>query len=547
MAFDGSSWPGRQRGPRPNGPADNLGRERARANAARHNAAQAAYDSANERARLQPPNPGKHMAKSFRGRMVVPKPPNLGWSPWKRQLLRRVPYLGAALTALELYDLLKPGQPAIGPLPNFIVPPGWTPGCNRAPLRNTGSGYGAPDRIEFLPVSPGIGCGTSVVTGTPLPASGADVVINPPGGSRGIAIAETFQPTGTPFRTWRSWGYPDPAVTPTQPFVYQPPRPASPPVVVSPQPYVDPWVMPRPGSPQPFPAPIPYRVLPDAPAFPDPYANPTVDPEPRPDFVPGVIVIPGTGPWPDIRVPIPMPNPVPKPGTPTPTPGPVPGVIVDPALGPTPLPPYASPAPTVRVDIPADAPPQVKTEDGTHTKTPPRRGEKEKKARVPRALLGVMKIVGTITEAGDLIDVVYNAIPCAAKFKAGMFGRPVTAVDKAQFIATHADQIDETELLRGYTKNQFEDAYYGRMSPERAYYQQSYKAGTGKLQGGKFHRYTRRSEQEQRELASRGYPTKDPVIEAFNSYVDSILGSVPDGFGCCRGKQITCGKPKRKR
>lgn len=488
------------------------------------------------------------MANSFRGRLVVTPKMNLGWSPWKRGLLRTVPYVGALLTAIELWDMLRPGKPAVGPLPNIIMPPGWTPGCVRNPLRGSTPQWNTPD-VWWSSIPPaGYGCGTGGVPGGQgvLPATGADFQFSVPPGARGLYIGETWQPGGAPNRVWRSYARPAVGV-PDGPIVYQPPRPKQPPVFVKPQPVVNPWVPLKPGFPQPAPVPIPYTVLPKAPALPDPYVDPWPD-EPTPTYVPGVIVIPGQPHPVYVPVPLPAPQPGPKPGGPV-----APGPGVRPAnpwpdLGPG-TPPYVVPAPTTGVvvtpanPVPVPIPPKV----GTHSNTRPQPRQKEKKVRVPAAFRAIMSAVGFITEAGDMIDVVYGAIPCSAKFKAGMFGRHVNAWDKAQFIQQHAGEIDTRELMRGYMKNQFEDAYYGRLSPESAYYQQARDAGLGPLQGGKFHRYSQRSEAENQELRRRGFETKDPIVDAFNQYVDSVLGSVPDGFKCCAGKHITCGQRKGKR
>lgn len=528
MAFDGSSWPG--------APAQKAG---------------GGWKAPPVYRPAPPVNPGKAAANAFRGKLVVRPRSPLGWRPpgMFGRGLKFLPYFGAIVTAIELWDLLSPPKPADpNAQPQYFGPPGWNIGCVTNPLRN---GYwNTPDRWWYEVSGAGPGCGRGGWgTDATIPEN-TDSVFTAPSNARGVYIGETWQHSLYQNRVFRSWYRTIPGPAPDGPFrvVYPKPRP---PVFIKPQPVVDPYVMPKPGSPQPAPIPTPFWEIPYAPPLPDPLGEPVPPPSEKPKpREPGVIVIPGVGPNPDVYIPIPYPNPVPvpKPGTvpaPAPTPG-TPNPQPDPTLpGTTPsLPGYISPAPATGVEVrPGEKPAPYNPPQG-HVRSPPRPREKEKKVRIPAAISAIMKGFGIITETLDMIDVVYKSIPCQDRYFAGLIGnKNIKPWDKAEFISRFPELIDERELIRNYAKNQFEDAYYGLMSPEKAYYQGAYNAWLGPVQGGKFHKFTRMSEEEREAI---GMPP-DPVIKAFNDFVDDQLGPVPKAFTCCAGKKVTCGgSPKKK-
>ena len=111
-------------------------------------------------------------------------------------------------------------------------------------------------------------------------------------------------------------------------------------------------------------------------------------------------------------------------------------------------------------------------------------------------------------------------------------GRKIKLQDKVDFIAKNAQHIDAIEFERNFLKNQFEDMYYGLLSPEKAYYQQMFNA-TGMSVGGKF-AMQNQVQQYERDLVKDKLwnEGKDPVIEAFNNWIDAAAGPVPKNHAC---------------
>lgn len=413
----------------------------------------------------------------------------------------------------------------------FDLPPGWVgvKTCPPDPTYNLGI-YTRFSRV--MSSSPPPNCLTlqACVVG---PSGGGTKTCAGAGNAVQVSFSETKDVSGTPrchnlaFYRWNctvNGGQPD--TTNWEDWIVQP-RPA-----VIPPTMPDPFAQQPPGLGQPLPQPIPFYALPKAP---DPNAwLPT----------PGVIVLPQVNPDPFVWVPalqpLPagVPTPAPGPGTlppqPFPRPGnpfPVPVARPQPPPGnPIPPRPYLALAPGTAATVYPSG--RTKAERTfTHARVKPKKKEREKKIRTPAFFNAIFKAVGSFTEAADLIDVTYKSIPCSVKYNAGMMGHPINIVDKANFIASHAKDIDATEFMRNYAKNQFEDAYYGMLSPEKAYYQQLFK-NTGISGGGKFAYQQKRDKYEQENTDPKWKRPKDPVITAFNDFVDSQMGPVPAAFTC---------------
>ena len=73
--------------------------------------------------------------------------------------------------------------------------------------------------------------------------------------------------------------------------------------------------------------------------------------------------------------------------------------------------------------------------------------------------------------------------------------------------------------------------WYGLTSPEKAYYQQMFQ-NTGVSAGGKYAMQNAREGIDRKLKERAGYKTSDPVIDAFNAWLDELYGPVPDAFKC---------------
>lgn len=101
--------------------------------------------------------------------------------------------------------------------------------------------------------------------------------------------------------------------------------------------------------------------------------------------------------------------------------------------------------------------------DDDHILRPPGRNEREKKEKIgPRQalkLLGVLYDAGT--EAGDIIDVLWDNMKCKPPFRPG---RPYGMSDKANYIYNNLGCLDLGGAIAGLLKNHFEDRYiYGKI------------------------------------------------------------------------------------
>jgi len=324
----------------------------------------------------------------------------------------------------------------------------------------------------------------------------------------------------------------------------------------------DPFAKNPPGMHQPAPVPVPFNQLP---YFPDP----------DPAILPG-----GTGqmdrldefiwwsPTPGVSLPVPAPigpgpspspNPTPFPRPPSPTPYPNPSPVT--GQPPPPPPAYAVPAPASGWRVERDG--RVRKDRPTkqqHNRTRPRPREKERKMRWGKVAGMLWQAVGHATEAMDMLDVMYKAIPCQLKLEAGLMGRNINAFDKAAFVAAHLDDMDANEFGRGLLKNQFEDFLYGMQgSQDKRMYQMMYNAGInnpgGKPLSKEASRYNDTAwafwkEKKKRHKAGLGPdpgpPPTNPIIDQFNGYVDDLFGDVPRGIACCAGKSVSCGKRMKR-
>lgn len=312
---------------------------------------------------------------------------------------------------------------------------------------------------------------------------------------------------------------------------------------------------------QPYPSPIPYRQLPywpdpDHEILPSPgtpFPAPMPQPDPWVEPFPGVLPpVPAPRPRPIVRpapspAPGPRPRPAPGPG-PRPAPGPQPGPAPRPSPRPTPpvTPPPAVPPPYTRPGTGViyyytkptpGAQPRTRIREGwpQHRETRPSPREKEKKFRMGAAMSALWNATGQVTEAMDLINVAYGAMPCQSKYDAGLMkkGQKLDPVKKAAFIAANLDKMDATEFLRGKLKNDFEDMFFGLTSTERAQYGLSFRAGLNTRGGNSMQKRTDWNLED---------PQENPILKAYNEGVDKLLGPRPKSHTCCGGKKNVCAK-----
>lgn len=134
----------------------------------------------------------------------------------------------------------------------------------------------------------------------------------------------------------------------------------------------------------------------------------------------------------------------------------IPPVFPPPLVPPPPIfpvPPVAFVMPPVGPGIPRPNPPR---------REPPKRGTRERKARIPAGAWRLLRVMGDISEAADLVSVLYKALPASARLECRRRGLSGTTrvEDALRCVFTHADEVDIEEAVRGYIKNQIEDAIY---------------------------------------------------------------------------------------
>jgi len=103
-----------------------------------------------------------------------------------------------------------------------------------------------------------------------------------------------------------------------------------------------------------------------------------------------------------------------------------------------------------------------------HMRRPPIRGrEKEVKARMLASLAPIKAFGGSVTEALDLLDVFYKALPTAKmpRYNGTRFAwkNPPPQV-KARAVYDNFSSIDAFSVLKGYLQNEIEDAIIGRVA-----------------------------------------------------------------------------------
>lgn len=105
---------------------------------------------------------------------------------------------------------------------------------------------------------------------------------------------------------------------------------------------------------------------------------------------------------------------------------------------------------------------------GGHAKLPPNKGDRERKARIGSPTLRVvMGILGALTEAGDLIDAIYKAIPAKGTHRRwkGRDGKwreaAITPQGKLAFIYANWQKVDISDALWNIVENEAEDRAFG--------------------------------------------------------------------------------------
>ena len=135
-----------------------------------------------------------------------------------------------------------------------------------------------------------------------------------------------------------------------------------------------------------------------------------------------------------------------------------------PSAVPTPRPsrPSEEPLQSPRAEFPARAVPL----SSGHIRRPPIRGrEKEVKAKIPALLSVARGGVGAVTEALEVLDVLYRALPSSAKPRyAGtrFAAKNPSPAEKARAVFNNWSKLDASSALLGYLQNQLEDVIIGR-------------------------------------------------------------------------------------
>lgn len=98
----------------------------------------------------------------------------------------------------------------------------------------------------------------------------------------------------------------------------------------------------------------------------------------------------------------------------------------------------------------------------THVRRPPRRDEKEKKAKMTPAQILVWKTTAALNEGIELIDIFYGALPKKVM-------RPnLKPHEKLELIYKHFDKIDVIQLTENFMYNYVEDKLYGLVGKQQA-------------------------------------------------------------------------------
>lgn len=105
--------------------------------------------------------------------------------------------------------------------------------------------------------------------------------------------------------------------------------------------------------------------------------------------------------------------------------------------------------------------PQWEPGKGNNAKRPPR-GTKETKLRT-RYPQAIIRILGKVTEAGDVLDVLTDAIPYKYRGPGWKYASPT---DKLKFLLRNFDKIQWNEAIIGLVLEQLEDRIYGELSEQ---------------------------------------------------------------------------------
>ena len=103
-----------------------------------------------------------------------------------------------------------------------------------------------------------------------------------------------------------------------------------------------------------------------------------------------------------------------------------------------------------------------------HRRAPPGRRVKETKwrAKLPTIVRGIMGVAGFMSEIGDFVDAVWDALPKKAKTWSFYKGRPIEPNwrKKAMDIYRNIDDVDMNKALKNFITNQVQDEVVGRLS-----------------------------------------------------------------------------------
>ena len=92
----------------------------------------------------------------------------------------------------------------------------------------------------------------------------------------------------------------------------------------------------------------------------------------------------------------------------------------------------------------------------THTNTPPKENQREKKARATGRGARLLSMLMQTTEINDVLDIMYDNITTAPD-------HAIPMADKIRFIFTNLDHLDMNQFTHDLIVNQFEDAVVGKI------------------------------------------------------------------------------------
>lgn len=107
---------------------------------------------------------------------------------------------------------------------------------------------------------------------------------------------------------------------------------------------------------------------------------------------------------------------------------------------------------------------------GQERRQPPKKGEKEKKFVLNKAVRPIMDIFGKITEGLDVMDAAYKALPKSVKGgvwydrKEKRWKRKDNVLERAQKVYEHLDLIDKDQFVMNLLDDYFQDWLIGKTS-----------------------------------------------------------------------------------